>query len=133
MYRSILGLFAMLALCSCATQPKLVWLRTDGQMPAANVAVAQQFEIASTVCMGERAKARMSGVQLCREGLDCLVQTIDRGLAADAVARGCMAQQGYLQVPEEQAAAKAAELRAAAAPARPLPPVPKQRPASMSR
>ncbi len=40
--------------------------------------------------------------------------SIDRSNAADTVQRGCMAEKGYLLVPEDQAAAKQAELAAIA-------------------
>jgi hypothetical protein len=41
--------------------------------------------------------------------------SIERGKAADTVAQGCMAEKGYLLVPEAQAAERQAELAAIAA------------------
>jgi hypothetical protein len=64
---------------------KVIWLRTDGQSGKNNPAIAQQFAADKAAC---------------GNGID--------------VDRGCMAQRGYLLVPESQVEAKAAELRAAA-------------------
>lgn len=110
----------------CATAPKMTWLRVDGQRSVDNPAVRTQYELDSTACLGERNKASLSGVTVSGGGLAGLAAQIDRSNAADTVARGCMAEKGYLLVPEEQAAAKRAELvaiaeqqRAQAAPAPP--------------
>ena len=62
-----------------------IWLRTDGQSGRTNPALAQQFETDKASCM-------------------------DQG----QVNQLCMAHRGYILVPESQAEAKAAELRAAA-------------------
>jgi hypothetical protein len=64
---------------------KGIWLRTDGQSGKNNPAIAQQFAADKAACLN---------------GID--------------VDRGCMAQRGYLLVPESQVETKAAELRAAA-------------------
>ncbi|WP_421725085.1 hypothetical protein [Bauldia sp.] len=63
-----------------------IWVRTDGQSGRDNPALAQQFEADKASCS-------------------------DRG----QVNQLCMAHRGYVLVPESQAAAKAAEFRAAAA------------------
>lgn len=62
-----------------------IWLRTDGQSGRTNPALAQQFEVDRASCT-------------------------DQG----QVNQLCMAHRGYILVPESQAEAKAAELRAAA-------------------
>ena len=63
---------------------KGIWLRTDGQSGKNNPAIAQQFAADKAAC--------------------ATVVDIDRA---------CMAQRGYLLVPESQVETKAAELRAA--------------------
>jgi hypothetical protein len=73
-----------LVLIACAQQPKTVWLRVDGQRGAGNPVLSQQYEMDRTICTA----------------------------AAGQVERGCMAEKGYVLVNEEDAAAKAAELRA---------------------
>ena len=81
-----------LALGACATTnpaPRSeigVWVRTDGQSGRTNPALAQQFEADRAACM-----------------------------FAGEPDRNCMAGRGYVLVPQSQAEAKAAELRAAAA------------------
>ena len=69
---------------------KGIWLRTDGQSGKNNPAIAQQFAADKAAC----------------------ATVID-------VDRACMAQRGYLLVPESQVETKAAELRAAARSAAP--------------
>ena len=60
-----------------------VWLRTDGQSGRDNPALAAQFESDKAAC------------------------TVQGGIQ-----RACMTQRGYVLVPQEQAAATAAQLRA---------------------
>jgi hypothetical protein len=99
---------------ACATTPNMRWVRADGQRSADNPAVRTQFELDSTSCLGERNKAALSGVTVAGGGLAGMAAAIDRSNAADTVARGCMAEKGYLLVPEDQAEAKRAELAAIA-------------------
>jgi type IV pilus biogenesis protein CpaD/CtpE len=61
-----------------------VWLRTDGQSGKDNPVLAQQFTVDKAAC------------------------TAPGSVEPD---RNCMSQRGYILVPENQAAAKAAELR----------------------
>jgi hypothetical protein len=102
------------ALSGCAAAPKMLWVRADGQRANGNPALITQFELDSTSCLSERNKAALSGVTVSGGGLAGVAAQIDRSNAADTVARGCMAEKGYLQVPEDQAAAKQAELAAIA-------------------
>jgi hypothetical protein len=117
--KNLLGLACAgaLALAGCAQPIKTVWLRTDGQNMRANPTLVQQFEVDQTICAGETSKANMSGTAICRGASDCLITSINREIDAKSVAQGCMAQKGYLNVPEDQAEAKAAELRALQPPA----------------
>jgi len=109
-FRRVAALSAALALAECATAPKMMWLRADGQRARDNPALATQYELDSTSCLGERNKAALSGVTFTGGGLAGIAAGVERSNAADTVARGCMAEKGYLQVPEEMAEAKAAEL-----------------------
>jgi hypothetical protein len=88
------------------------WVRVDGQRSAQNPVLAQQFEIDRTVCLGERQKASLSGVTVASGGIAAVLAAQDRANSADTVARGCMAEKGYLMVPQDQAEAKLAELAA---------------------
>jgi hypothetical protein len=123
--RAIL-MVAALILAGCA--PHMTWLRADGVAPSADPVINQQFEMDRTVCQGELQKANLSGS--LRDW-----SAISRGSAVNQVGQGCMAQKGYVAVPEEQAVAKQQELAAiatekarreaaAAAPQIPLPPPP---------
>jgi hypothetical protein len=104
------------ALCvaGCAAAPKMAWVRTDGQRARDNSSLATQFEIDSIACVGERNKAALSGVTFTGGGLAGMAAGIERSNAADTVARGCMAERGYLSVPEDQVEAKSVELAALA-------------------
>ena len=92
-------LLASAALVGCAyelsqPQPKMVWLRLDGQRGAGNPVLTQQFETDRTACLGTTQ------------------QDNEPNQAVDAVAKDCMAAKGYIQVPEDQAEAKSQELAA---------------------
>jgi hypothetical protein len=104
MRRAIL-LFASLSLCGCA---KSVYLLADGRMPASDPVVNQQFEMDRTVCQGELQKANLSGSM--RDW-----GAISRANAVGQVGQGCMAEKGYVLVPEDQVVAKQQELAAVAA------------------
>src|SRR5450759_1986304 len=105
-------LLASATLAGCAyelspPQQKMVWLRLDGQRGVGNSALTQQFETDRTTCLG--------GTQ----------QVNGPSQAVDAPAKACMAEKGYIHVPEDQAEAKRQELEATSAQ--------KQAPASPSR
>lgn len=105
---------ACVALAGCAPAPKMLWLRADGQRASENAALRTQFELDGTACLGERNKASLSGVTVAGGGLAGVAAAVERSEAADTVRRGCMAEKGYLLVPEDQAAAKQAQLAAIA-------------------
>ena len=73
-------------------QQKMVWLRLDGQRGAGNPLLTQQFETNLTMCLGR------------------VQQDNERSQPVDSVAKACMAEKGYIQVPEDQAEAKSQEL-----------------------
>jgi hypothetical protein len=92
-------LLASAALAGCAyeisqPQPKMVWLRLDGQRGAGNPVLSQQFETDRTACLGPTQ------------------QGYEPSQAVDTAAKNCMAAKGYIQVPEDQAEAKSEELAA---------------------
>lgn len=103
------------ALAACAQQPKMLWLRADGQRAADDPALRTQYGLDATACLGERNKADLSGTTFANGGLAAAVASAQRSNEADTVQRGCMAQKGYLLVPEDQAPARQAELAAIAA------------------
>jgi hypothetical protein len=104
-----------LALSACATAPKMLWLRADGQTTINDPVLTQQFQMDRTVCLGQREKADLSGVTIAQGGIAGVVAAQNRANAADAVAQGCMAEKGYVLVSEEQAEEKRQELAAVAA------------------
>ena len=85
------GLAALVAGCAAASQ-NMTWIRGDGRAVLGDAVLMRRFDVDRTICFGERQKA-----------------------AVDAIARGCMAQRGYLLVPQNEAAARSAELAAIAA------------------
>jgi hypothetical protein len=89
---------AMLAGCAyepSQPEPKMVWLRLDGQRGAENPVLTRQFETDRTACLGTTQ------------------QSNEPSQAFDAVGKDCMAAKGYIQVPEDQAETKIQELAAA--------------------
>jgi hypothetical protein len=93
----------------------MAWVRTDGQRMADNPVLLQQGQIDRTICLGEREKADLSGVNVTRGGLVGIVAAQNRSDAADAVAQGCMAEKGYVFVPEDQAEAQRQQFASVAA------------------
>lgn len=95
-------LLASATLAGCASEPpqpppqaQMVWLRLDGQRGAGNPALAKKFETDRTACLGATPQGNGSSQPV------------------NPVARACMADKGYIQVPEDQAEAKSRELAAA--------------------
>lgn len=123
--RKIWAAVAALAfVCACAPQIKNTWIRADGQRGMGNPALAQQFEMDKTICEGEMQKANLAGSAACYGLANCVGVAVARDQSMGVVGKGCMAQRGYVLVPEDQAEAKAAELRLIAASQQP--PAPQQ-------
>jgi hypothetical protein len=101
-------------LAGCAAAPKMMWIRADGQSARANPVLMTQAELDGTACLGERNKANLSGVTFTGGGLSGIAAAVDRSNAADTVQRGCMAEKGYLLVPEDQVDERQASLAAIA-------------------
>ncbi len=80
----------------------MVLVRVDGQTVRENPVLQTQAEIDGTSCLGERNKAALSGVSVASGGIAAVAAAADRSNAADTVARGCMAEKGYLLVKEER-------------------------------
>jgi hypothetical protein len=111
--RLTLTMIVAAVICAgCAQQPKQVWIRADGE-PATAVA-AHQFELDKMMCEGDMQKASMSGVNFCRGVVDCAFEGAARNQQANIVGKGCMAQKGYVSVPEDIAVQKQEEFRAIA-------------------
>ena len=108
--RIVVLICAASTLAGCARD--MVYLRLDGKPAANDPVLAQQFEVDRTVCAGEMQRANVSGVTFSGGGMAGLAAQIERQQAVGQVGQGCMAQKGYLLVPKDQAAAKAAELAA---------------------
>jgi len=91
MFRVLCILCTIIALIGCAHQPPppMVWIRLDGQRGAGNPVLVQQFETDRNICFGN-----------------------EQSLAPDDVEKRCMAEKGYMQVPQDQAEAKLQELAA---------------------
>ncbi len=109
--------FLVLAGCASAPPPvKMVWLRTDGQTAHDHPALAAQFDIDRKICLGETQRAGISAAPVYTNNfIDAAIVANSRQRQMNDVAVGCMAGKGYVQVPEDQAEARAAEFRAATA------------------
>jgi hypothetical protein len=106
---AIAALGGLLVGCA-APPPPMIWVRIDGQRGAGNPALEQQFELAKTVCIGEMQKAGLSGVTLVGGNIfDQVIAANQRNAAQGDVLKGCMAQQGYVLVPADQASIRSDE------------------------
>ena len=113
MKRSIVVALLASSLVSCAKPaPEMVWIRLDGQRASTNPVLAQQFETDRTICLGKTQQANLSGVAIYQGGIHGAIAMNERAQAADAVARGCMAEKGYEFVPLEQAELRRQQLAA---------------------
>lgn len=109
-------LFAFLAGC-VSDQLPMTWVRTDGQRIGGNAALEQKIEIDKTICKGEAQKAGLAGQQQIYGGLT--TQLVAARIKDDSmvdVAKGCMAEHGYVYVAEADAQAKLEAFAATAAP-----------------
>src|SRR3954453_17816323 len=97
-----------MAAAGCAQAPKMVWIRTDGEHIRANPAHEQKLELDKLACNGEMQKANLSGVTLSGGGLAGAIAQSNRDASAVGVARGCMADRGYLYVAEAEAESRLA-------------------------
>jgi hypothetical protein len=93
----------------------MLYLRADGVAPGSDPVLNQQFEMDRTVCNGDRQRASLSGVTFAGGGWGAVAAQANRNQAAGQVAQGCMAEKGYVLVPEDQVAQKQQELAAIAA------------------
>ena len=115
MRRLVLAL-TMMGLGGCATVPAdpMVWIRTDGQRISGALALSQQLDIDKTVCLGhtQQSASNMQPVYSNGSIADsigvAIINNQRQGTLMD-VAKGCMAEKGYVQVPTSQAEAQLAE------------------------
>ncbi|ANV23051.1 hypothetical protein BA939_03295 [Rhizobium sp. S41] len=103
--------------CQTAPQEEMIWLRTDGQSQVGNPHLLQQYEIDKTICMGEAQKSAVGAPMVYSNGsfaseVNASIVRNQQGNALQDVAKGCMAQRGYLLVPKAQAPAMAEQFRA---------------------
>lgn len=116
-----------LALGGCATAPQdpLVFIRTDGQQIRGNAALSQQAQVDATICAGQTQQSAV-GMPIVYTGgglagaIEGAAINGQRQGALGDVARGCMAQKGYLQVHESQMDEQLVEFRRTAATRRKL-------------
>ena len=108
-----------LNVASCANQPPPdppLWLRIDGQRLRDNPALQQQFEIDKTICLGQMQQSAVGMAPIYYQGLGGAISAgiieSQRNAALTDVAKGCMAQHGYIQVPASQAEARSEQLAA---------------------
>src|SRR5688572_1175473 len=95
-----------LSLAACATPPpRQLWVRIDGQRMSDNPVLVQQHELDRTVCVGDVQRVNLSSLTPTEThrhswGLNVDVER-QRGAAQMDSLRGCMAQKGYMLVPED--------------------------------
>ena len=116
------SVFIAIAISSCATVPeeKLIFIRTDGQQIRGNAALEQQGQIDKTICLGQTQQSAL-GMPVVYTGgglagaLDAAAIQGQRQASLTDVAKGCMAQKGYVQVRESDAPERLAEYQKTAA------------------
>ena len=112
----LLGFLVVLAGCATVPQDPLIFIRTDGQEIRGNTALTQQAQVDSTICAGQTQQSAV-GMPIVYTGtglagaLEGAAVNSQRQSALGDVARGCMAQKGYIQVHESQKDEQLAEFR----------------------
>jgi pectin methylesterase-like acyl-CoA thioesterase len=106
-----------LAGCQTVPQEQYIWVRTDGQRGAGNPALQQQYQIDRTICFGEVQKSAAGAPVIYYQGLagaiDAAIIQNQHQQAYLDIMKGCMAQKGYVLVPQSQAAATLQSFRRA--------------------
>jgi hypothetical protein len=101
-----------LAGCQRAGQqgPKMVWVRIDGQSVRSNPKLEQQFVLDGTICKGETQKSAVGMAPIYYRGIAGAINASiienQRESALMDVAKGCMAEKGYIYVTEQEADAR---------------------------
>jgi hypothetical protein len=104
---------AALALTACTSDKGKTWLRIDGRSVHSTPELAKQFELDGAICNGEMQKAGLSyGGNQAYGLVPALVEDYNKAEGMLGVARGCMAQRGYLHVDADKAGEIAAGLAA---------------------
>lgn len=103
--RVLTAVAVTISAAGCAIAPQMAVVRTDGQSIRENPKLQQALDIDRKVCEGETQKANLSGVTIGGGSVGALAAAIERQESARTVMIGCMAQRGYVLVPQEQAAA----------------------------
>jgi hypothetical protein len=109
-----------LALAGCQTaaqqEPKMVWVRIDGQSVRDNPTLEQQFVLDGTICKGETQKSAVGMAPIYYRGIAGAINaSIIESQRQDAlvdVAKGCMAEKGYIYVTEQEGEARIAAAKA---------------------
>jgi len=103
--RALSAIVLAVSISGCAT-PQMAWIRIDGMRGKGDPILSQQFETDKTACLSDIQRSASPGSV---PGADA-----DKTLTFSEPARACMSGKGYVLVREDEADAKAAELRAAA-------------------
>ncbi|MBB3289914.1 MULTISPECIES: hypothetical protein [unclassified Rhizobium] len=111
---------ASIALTACQTaspQDDTVYVRTDGISQVGRPDLQQQFQIDSTVCIGEAQKAAVGAPIVYSNGsllseISAASVNQQKSNALNDVVKGCMAQKGYILVKKSEAVATAQRFRA---------------------
>lgn len=93
--------FAILAIglagCNTTQNQAYTWARADGRAVSPN-----QFELDKTICLGETQKSAVGMAPIYYHGIGGAVGAAiienQRGEGLQDIAKGCMAQRGYLRV-----------------------------------
>jgi hypothetical protein len=104
---SFIGLTLVMAGCQSTPQDPEVWVRLDGQRITGSPILEQQSEVDKAICAGQTQQAAVGMAPVYYSGLAGAISAAaisnQRSAALTDVAKGCMAQRGYMRVPLSQA------------------------------
>jgi hypothetical protein len=106
---SLLCLAFLVGGCQSVPEDPEVWVRIDGQKGAGNPVLMQQYEVDSTICLGQTQQSAVGMAPIYYQGvagaIGASVIQSQRNAALTDVVKGCMAQKGYMRVRSSQAEA----------------------------
>ena len=94
-----------LTACQTVSEP-YVWVRSDGKRMSGNIELLKRGQLDLAICNGEAGKsnAAMPVVVGQPNTYAMAITSGQRNTALSSIVVGCMAQKGYLYLPQSQAA-----------------------------
>ncbi len=100
------SIFLVLAACQAVPDDPYVWVRADGKRMSSNPDLFKKRQLDLATCQGEAGKSSAAmPIVVAQPNVYAMgLASNQRHAALSAIVIGCMAQRGYLHLPQSQAA-----------------------------